>query len=553
MSCYTIGVDFGNNSGRAVLVDVSTGEVVKSATYDYYYGIMSKNFIDGMPLPNKFALAHPQDFLDVLSNVVREVISEISLSDIIGIGIDCSSCSMLPVTSDGTPLCFLNEFKNNPHAYVKLTMHTSAIKEAKKLTSTALNRNEKFISIINNSISPEMMLSKILETYNEAPEVYNAAAHFVEVADWLVWRLTGNNIHNSYSAAYKSFWTKEDGYPSKDYFKAIDEGFENVIADKLSATIKPAGTLAGTITRQGSRLCGLNSGTAVSVASPDLLSCVPAVKMYSSNKMIAVMGKSTIFMVLADKSPTIKGLSGPSTDSVFENTISYKGKQECVGETYSWFLNNYIPPEYLENAKKEGRNTHSYMAQQMMKLKPGENGILALNWLRGNKSVLENPNLSALFVGLTPDSKTEHLYRAIIEGMAFDTRRIIDVFEAASIEIDTFFGVGTIAERNAFIMQLYADILKTPIKVAGSPLAPAIGSAIFASVAAGVANGGYKTIADASKVMGTLKPTTYYPILENSNIYDKMYEQYVKLYNMFSSREDNIMTNLKNIQQEVMQ
>lgn len=553
MSKYTIGVDFGQNSGRAILIDVDSGEQIAVSTYDYYYGIMNRNFIDGTPLPHNWSIANPQDYLDVLNNVIRGVLENISPGDVIGLGIDFSYCCMLPVTKDGTPLCFTNEFKNNPHAYVKLNNHISATAEAKHMLQVAQKRNETWLDCYNNSIGADWLFPKILETYNNAPEIYNAAGYFIEVTDWLVWQLTDIQVRNSFAAGYKALWNKEYGYPTKDYFKEINPEFENIVQDKLDAPIASIGTMAGGISRKGSELTGLKVGTAVSIGSVDIVSCMPTVKLTGENKMLAVMGSSSIFLTMSSLNNQVDGVIGPIPDGIIPGYSGYKANQAAVGETFSWLLNNYLPPEYHECAKREGRNLHSYLAQLMMKQKAGESGIVFLNWLRGNKSPLMNPNLTALFVGMTLNTKVEHMYRAVIESMAFDTRRIMDCFAQKGIEIDTFIGVGTIAERNPFIMQLYADILKTPVKVSGTQLAPVIGSAIFGACAAGSQVGGYDSLTTASAVMGNLKPTTYYPIIENVNIYDRLYNEYCNLCDIFSDNNNNIMNNLKSIQNEVIQ
>lgn len=545
MSKYTIGIDFGKNGCRALLIDTADGREVASASAEYYNGIMLNNFFSGVPLPENWAIADPQDYIDVIAETVSELAEKVNISDIAGIGLAFSSCCILPVKADGTPLCALAEFKNNPHAYIKVTRHRSAVSQAIKINSTAKAFKEPWVNVGQNADSPEWLLPKVLEIVEEAPTVYQAADYFIEATDWLVWQLTGNPVRNSFSTAFKS-QISEGSIPSKEFLKALNPMLENLYQTKLNLPIASPVTCAGGLTRNLASQMGIKPGTPVAVGGVDVLACMPALGVCKPGGLVGILGKSAIFVTLSDKCISSGGIARGDKGSIVPGYYTYKSNIPCMGDNYAWFLNNYLTPEYHTGAKTEGRNLHSYIAQRMMKLKPGENSIIALNWLKGTVCPTNDKELSGLFVGMDINTRAEHIYRAIIEGMVFDTRMLIEQYTANNIEIDSFYGVGTIAERNPFITQLYADILNIPVMVAGSPKSPALGAAIIAATISGE----YDNIEEAAEAMGMLKSVVYLPNVKASAVYDRMYVEYKKLARYFSVENSSIMHNLKAIKRE---
>jgi L-ribulokinase len=281
---YTIGVDYGTQSGRAVLVEVDTGREVATAVKEYPHGVMDEFLPDGKTrLEPDWALEHPRDYLDVLKETIPEVLKAAGAApeDVIGIGIDFTACTMLPIDKNGTPLCFYEEYKNNPHAYVKLWKHHAAQDEANRLNQIAEERGEEFLKRYGGKISSEWLFPKIWQILNEAPDIYDKADRFIEAADWVILQLTGEEKRNSCTAGYKAIWHKQKGYPSGEFFKALDPRLENVVDDKLSRDIYPIGAKAGEITQQAAELTGLKPGTAVAVANVDAHVAVPAVGITS--------------------------------------------------------------------------------------------------------------------------------------------------------------------------------------------------------------------------------------------------------------------------------
>lgn len=553
MHKYTIGVDFGTLSGRAVLVDTTTGEEVAVAVHGYAHGVMDDKLPDGTPLGVDWALQHPRDYLDVFRITIPEVMRQASVTpdQIAGVGIDFTACTMLPVMEDGTPLCFLDEFKGRPNAWIKLWKHHAAQAEANRLNAVAEERGERFLKRYGGKISSEWMIPKIWQTVNEDPGIYDAAARFIEAADWVVWQLTGTESRNTCTAGYKAIWHKHEGYPSNDFFKALHPAMERLVDEKLSRNLMPVGTKAGVISPAAARLTGLKEGTAVAVANVDAHVSIPAVGITASGKMLAIIGTSTCHMLLGDTEKEVPGMCGVVEDGIIEGFFGYEAGQSCVGDHFQWFVENCTPAEYKAEADARGIDLHALLTEKAALLKPGESGLVALDWWNGNRSVLVDVDLTGMIVGMSLTTRPEEIYRALIEATAYGTRMIIDTFEENGVPVDEFYAAGGIAEKNAFVMQIYADVIGREIKISGSPQAPALGSAMFGAVAAGKVAGGFDTIQEAATVMAKVKDYTYKPIAGNARAYEKLFAEYRILHDYFGSGANDVMKRLKLIRKEV--
>ena len=549
MSKYTIGVDFGTLSGRAVIVNVETGEELASDVFDYPHAVMDKTLPSGKALGVDWALQHPQDYLDVFYNTIPNTIKKagVSADDVIGVGVDFTACTVLPVKADGTPLCFIEEYKDEPHAYVKLWKHHAAQDKANRLNETANEMGEEWLSRYGGKISSEWLFPKLWQVLDEAPEIYDAMDYFVEATDWVIWQLTGKQTRNSCTAGYKAIWHKKESYPNKAFFKALDSRMENVIEDKLNCEITPLGQKAGGVTEEMAERTGLNAGTAVVVANVDAHVCVPAVKILGTGKMLAIMGTSTCHILLGDEEHNVPGMCGVVEDGVYPGLFGYEAGQSCVGDHFAWFVDKCLPHDYYEDAKANNKSVHQYLTEKAEKLAVGESGLVALDWWNGNRSVLVDVDLTGMMLGMTLQTKPEEIYRALIEATAYGTRKIIETFRESGVPVDEFYASGGISQKNPMMMQIYADVLGIPIKIAGSMQGPALGSAIFAAVAAGKENGGYDNVFDAAKVMGKLKDITYLPNPENAKVYDKLYNEYSILHDYFGRGENDVMKRLKEI------
>ncbi|WP_215148802.1 ribulokinase [Exiguobacterium sp. s91] len=553
MSKYTIGIDYGTQSGRAVLIDVETGHEVATAVKPYTHGVMDQFLPDGKTrLEHDWALQHPRDYLEVLELTIPAVVKEagITKEQVIGLGIDFTACTILPIDVDLNPLCFREEYQDNPHSYVKLWKHHAAQDEADALNRIASEREEPFLKRYGGKISSEWMIPKVWQILNEAPSIYEAAHEILEATDWVVSQLTGKVVRNSCTAGYKAIWHKQEGYPSREFFKALDPRLENVVEEKLSNDIAPIGAKAGELTISFAERIGLLPGTAVAVGNVDAHVAVPAVGITEPGKLLMVMGTSTCHILLGEEEQVVPGMCGIVEDGVLPGLMGYEAGQSCVGDHFEWFIENCVPSDYLQEANIQGVSTHQLLTDKATMQRVGEHGLIALDWWNGNRSTLVDTNLTGVLLGATLLTKPEDIYRALIESTAYGTRTIVEAFRTSGVPVHEVYAAGGIAEKNALMMQIYADVLNMEIKISASSQTPALGSAMFGAVAAGAERGGYATITEAATKMGRVKEKTYLPIPENVEVYEALFAEYTKLYDYFGRGENDVMKRLKKIKAE---
>ncbi len=553
MSKYTIGVDFGTESGRAVLVDVANGKEIATAVYPYSHGVIDEKLPDTeIKLELDWALQDPQDYVRVFKNTIPAVLKEsgVKPADVIGLGIDFTACTMLPTKADGTPLCDLPEYRNHPHAWVKLWKHHAAQYEADMINENASKMGEDWLDRYGGKISSEWFFSKALQIVNEAPEIYEAADRLLEAADWVVWQLTGKETRNSCTAGYKALWSKENGFPKTEFFASLNPKLGSVIEEKMSIDIIPVGQKAGGLSEQAAQWTGLKPGTAVAIANVDAHVAVPAATVTEPGRMVMIMGTSTCDMVLGTEEHIVPGMCGYVEDGIIPGFFGYEAGQSCVGDHFAWFVENCVPYEYGIEADERGKDIHQLLEEKAAQLKVGESGLLALDWWNGNRSVLVDVDLTGIIIGMTLATKPEEIYRALIEATAYGKRIIIETFQKNGVPIHELVACGGLPEKNKLLMQIYADVIGLPIKVSASKQTPALGSAMFGAVAAGKGLGGYDSIYDAAKVMAHLKDEVYLPNPENQKAYEKLYAEYVTLHDYFGRGANDVMKRLKNIKAE---
>jgi len=545
---YAIGLDFGTESGRAVLVDVAGGREVATAVHPYGDGVIDQALPGSdIELPPDFALQNPADYIDVLRVTIPAVLRKggVDPGDVIGLGTDFTACTMLPIDEAGTPLCTKPEWRDNPYAWVKIWKHHAAQAEANRLNAIAEERGEGWLQRYGGKISSEWLLPKIWETLNKAPEVYKAAERYLEAADWIVLQLTGRERRNSCTAGYKAIWSKREGYPDNGFFAALDPRLRDVIDDKLSRQIYPLGQRAGELTPAMAELTGLRPGTAVSIGNVDAHVSVPAATVVEPGRMVIIMGTSNCHMVLGTEERIVPGMCGVVEDGIIPAFHGYEAGQSCVGDHFAWFIRHCAPAGYHDEAKMRGIDLHRLLEEKAARQKPGEHGLLALDWWNGNRSVLVDVDLTGLLLGATLATRAEDIYRALIEATAYGTRVIIDTFEENDIAVDEIVACGGLPERNKLLMQIYADVTGREIRVSASQQTPALGSAMFGAVAAGRAAGGYDSIFEAAQHMARLKDEVYRPIAEHTAVYDQLHAEYVRLHDYLGRGENDVMKRLK--------
>lgn len=549
MASYTIGIDYGTESGRAVVIDTSNGREVASAVHPYGNGVIDEHLPgSGKPLPPEWALQDPNDYLEVLKRAVPSALkaSGVSPDDVVGVGIDFTACTMLPVKADGTPLSFIDQYRDNPHAWVKLWKHHAAQGQADQINETARKRGESWLPRYGGKISSEWFFSKALQIYQEAPEIYNAADRMLEATDWVIWQLTGVETRNACTAGYKAI-VQDGEYPSNDYFGALEPGFADVVDRKMSREFAQLGAKAGSLTQQAAGWMGLKPGIAVAVANVDAHVTVPAVGVVGKGAMVLIMGTSTCHMLIGDRAETVEGMCGVVRDGIIPGTYGYEAGQSGVGDIFAWWVNNGVPQEYYDDAKREGMDIHQYLEAEAAKQKPGESGVLALDWVNGNRSILVDADLSGMLVGMTLATRAPDIYRALIEATAYGTRLIVESFEKRGVAVNELVAAGGLPEKNKLLMQIYADVTGRSFRLAAAKQAPALGSAMHAAVAAGV----YPNIQAAAEKMASPTDKIVTPIPENTAIYDQLYAEYVTLHDYFGRGENDVMKRLKKLRNSV--
>ena len=546
---YTIGLDFGTLSGRAVLVDTRDGGEIAEAVFEYPHAVMDECLPSGKRLPPDWALQHPQDYIDVFANTIPVVLrdSGVNPADVKGIGIDFTASSPMPTKADGTPLCFLEEFQDEPHAYIKLWKHHAAQRQADLINETARQMGESWLPRYGGKISSEWFFSKLLQIVQERPDIYARIDKFVEAADWVIWQLTGVETRNTCTAGYKAM-VQDGDFPSKAYFKALDPAFENVVDEKIGQEFAELGDRAGGLTAEMAQMMGLPAGIAVAVANVDAHVTAPAVKATDPGVMVMVMGTSTCHILSGTDLKVVDGMCGVVKGGIIPGLYGYEAGQSAVGDIFAWFVDNAVPPEYHEAAERAGMGIHEYLEQEASKQQVGEHGLIALDWWNGNRSTLVDVDLTGMILGMTLATRAPDIYRALIEATAFGTREIIEAFETKGVEVKELVAAGGLPEKNALLRQIYADVTGRTFKLSGSAQAPALGSAMHAAVAAGV----YPDIHATAVTMGRLKDAVVTPIPENQAVYDKLYAEYRLLYDYFGRGINDVMKRLKSIRHDTL-
>lgn len=534
MSRYALGLDYGTESVRALAVDCENGTEAAEAVFVYPHGVMTQTLPDGCgSLPPDFALQHPADYLQGTLAVIRSILQAVPAEEIIGIGVDFTACTVLPVRKDGTPLCTLPEFRDNRHAWVKLWKHHAAQPQADRTNAVAHERNEKFLHYCSGAVSSEWLVPKCLETLEEAPEVYHAADLFMEAGDWIVQQMTGTFTRNACAAGYKGLWSEELGNPSGKFLAALNPEFDG-LNQKLIPNILPAGVCAGTVSKHFASISGLRETTPVSAAIIDAHSGVPGMGVSGPGPLCMIMGTSACHMLPASELHLFSGYAGVVKDGIFPGFYGYESGQSAVGDLFAWFSKTFsgIPFQELE--------------QKARQLKAGESGLIALDWMNGNRSILMNAGLSGMLLGLTLASKPAEVYRALIEGSAFGTKIIIDSYRNNGIPVKELIACGGLTGSD-FIMQIFCDVLDMPVKIAASGQAVALGSAIFGAVAAGTTQGGFKTVEEAVEKMTRPCTKTFHPDPQAAAVYRDLFAIYRQCHAFFGEENPQLMKQLKQI------
>ena len=544
-----VGVDFGTLSGRALVVRVRDGAELGTAVHEYAHAVMDDELAaTGEKLPPDWALQDPADWLDVLRHAVPAALRSagVSPAQVIGIGTDFTACTVLPTEADGTPLCQLPGLAGVPHAYPKLWKHHAAQPQADQINALAHERGEPWTGRYGGKISSEWQFAKGLQLLAEAPEIYARAERWIEAADWIIWQLTGTETRNACTAGYKGIY--QDGhYPSREFLGALDPRFATFAADKLEHPIMPLGARAGSLTGPAARWTGLPAGIAVAVGNVDAHVTPPAAAAAGPGQMVAIMGTSTCHVMNGTRLSEVPGMCGVVDGGIVAGLWGYEAGQSGVGDIFGWYVRGGVPPEYAERAARRHISVHELLSDEAMAQPAGAHGLIALDWMNGNRSVLVDHHLSGMIAGLTLATRPPDIYRALVEATAFGTRVIIDAFTAAGLPVTELIIAGGLM-RNEAVMQIYADVTRRPLSLIGSEQGPALGSALHAAVAAGA----YPDVPAAAAAMGRKTDRAYLPDADSAAVYDELYAEYRTLHDYFGRGGNDVLRRLHAIRERAV-
>ena len=549
MGAYTVGVDYGTESCRAVVFDVQTGSVVADSEYVYPGGVIDQVLPEtGQQLGHSWALQDPRDYLSGLVHTVGEAVkrSGVDPASIIAIGVDATACTIVPTDASLEALALQEEWRGNPYAWPRLWKDHSSQPQADQINSLAMVQDQPYRHFYGGKLSSEWTFPKLLKMYVEAPEVFAASAKVLELQDWLVSTLVGNETRGAAVAGYKETYQPTcGGYPSAEFLDELAPGFSRSV-DRLGHQFLVPGEQAGILTRSWAEKLGLDPSTVVAAGHLDAHVAVLGVGISKPNEMLLVMGTSACNLMLASISDIVEGVGGIVKDGLVPGYWAYESGQSGVGDTFGWFVRNFVPSRLEREAEERGIGAFALLEQRAGELEIGETGLLSLDWFNGNRSTLQDGNLSGLIVGLTLRSRAEDVYRCLLESAAFGQREIFDSFERSGVPINRLVVTGGIAFKSPLLMQMLADVLNRPVEVNSSRQGPAVGAAMHAAIAGGAQRGGYADFDEAARsAPGTA--VEYMPISENVQAYDQLFALYSELYEEFGKQVPGRMHLLRQI------
>lgn len=559
---YVIGLDYGTNSCRSLIMKVADG--TESASHVFPYPSGKDGVIVDDKNPN-LARQNPADYVLGIEITITEAIKKALKNDpdfnpenIIGVAVDTTGSSPMPVDEKGDALCFDPKFKDNPAAMCWLWKDHTGFEEAAFITEKAAELRPQYLAKIGGVYSSEWFWSKILKLKKDHPEVYNGAFSFVEICDWITAVLTGDKnplkLNRSICAAgHKAMFSEEwGGLPDEEFLNKLSPGLGD-LRNRLFNKALSAERKAGNLSQDWAYKLGLSTDVVIAVGAFDAhMGAVGA--GIQSGTLVKIIGTSTCDIMVSpvqQKLEDIPGVCGIVNGSVMEGYYGIEAGQSGVGDIFLWFVKNLVPESYGKTTDEKFKVLEEKAAQ----LKPGESGLLALDWNNGNRTVLVDVRLSGLLIGQTLHTRPHEIYRALMEATAYGALAIIERIEEYGVKVEDVINCGGLAIKSPLLMQIYADITGRPMKISGSDQTPALGAGIFAAVAAGKSAGGYDSVDEAKKAMTSIS-REYKPIAKNVEVYKKLYNLYKQLHDGFGKNNwngtmFNLMKDLLNIRDEI--
>lgn len=553
MSTYSVGLDFGTNSVRSIIVRTDNGDVVGSGVFNYPTGDMGV-MID--PKDPNVARQHPADYLAGIEATIQEALAQAIAIDsecaakIIGIGVDTTGSTPIPVDESGEALALKDEYRRNPNAMSWLWKDHTAYREAAEITESARVTHPEYLAVCGGIYSSEWYWAKILHCARTDRKVFDAAASWVELADWIPAVLSGTTALNQikrcicaagHKAMFNPIW---GGYPAADFIASFDNAILTGVRESLPNTTVNISESVGGLTPEWANKLGLKADTPIAGGALDAhlggVGCG-----IRSGSMVKVIGTSTCDMAvvpLSTELADIPGLCGVVPESILPGSYGIEAGQAAVGDIFNWFVHKIQPGEGLD---------HAALNEQALELQPGESGLLVLDWNNGNRTVLVDQQLTGMMLGLTLHSSPAEIFRALVEATAFGARMIRDRMAEYGVPIDAVITCGGISKKSPMLMQIYADVLDCPMLMTSSEQTCALGSAMAGAVVGGV----HPDFDAAAQAMTSLDALKYTPIPENVAVYKKLFRLYQQLHDLFGTKEYtanqfNVMKELIAIREE---
>lgn len=535
---YSIGIDYGTNSVRTIVADCRDGHIAGSSVFEYSHG---ENGVISNENPN-LSRQHPSDYIDGLKKTVRNAISDADINPelIVGIGIDATASTPIPLSQNGNALAFDSYFNNELSAYAWLWKDHTSFKEAEEITNHAREFRPEYLNACGGVYSSEWFWSKILNCLRNNPETFNAADSWMELQDWIPFLLTGNRTLGLCAAGHKGLYSDTwGGFPDDEFLNKIDNRLLKV-KRKLPKKAQNIGQIAGKLNLKWANDLSLPDGIPVAIGTIDAHAGAIGTGI-KPGVMIKILGTSTCDIAITPttkKLPNIPGICGIAYESVLPNYFGIEAGQSAVGDIFNWFVNKIQPGEKL---------THSELNNQALEIRPGASGLLALDWNNGNRSVLIDPKLSGLIVGTTLQTTPAEIYRSLIEATAFGARIIIEQLKDYDVKIERIINCGGIAEKSPLVMQIYADVLNYTMEISSNTQSCALGAAIAAAIVGNV----YDNFEQAIDCMTKIDEKKYIPNKNNKKIYDQLFLLYKQLHDAFGSGKNG--KNINNVMKDLIE
>lgn len=550
---FALGIDFGTQSARGVLVNIRTGEELGDRLYTYPHGVIDRELPGtDVALPPDFALQDPSDYRTALDTILHDTwrSAGVDPAAVVAIGVDFTACTILPVDENMVPLCEKEEWRDNPHSWVKLWKHHGAEAQAKHIGRVLTRRQEPILRLYGGEVLSEWYFPKLLELYQNAPEVYRGAYKIVHAMDWVNYLMTGTLATGASTSGFHCFWTKEFGWPDKELLEEIAPGFGGILDGKILTDVLPVTSQMGTLSAEMAEKSGLTPGIPVCCPMVDAHAGLPAVGVAEDGDMLISLGTSLCHILINSRCVPMDGICGVTDGCTYPSFYSYEAGQTAGGDIFEWFVKNLVDAKASAAAEKAGLSVFAWLTQRAEALRPGESGLLALDWWNGNRSPLASADLSGLLLGMTLNTRPEDIYRALVEATAFGTRSIVENFEKNGVSVGKMIACGGMSRKSPLLMQIFADVLGRPLEVADRTQAAACGVAMHAMVALGKDRGGYDTLEEAISALARPARRVYEPNMENHKIYTELFAMYSRLVDIFGRENPELMAKLKRMKED---